>query len=169
MDALDLLEQQHREVVDLLICVAEAVSPGRRTLLVARLVQAIEAHSRVEERVFYPALFDRIQGDRGRLYEAFEDHVLVRFAAVNLLATRVTDVHFMARLKLVDHLFRNHAGVEEEWVFPKAKRAIHDEVLDRIGGEIANAHGLRMETNPLPGARRHGLRPAFGMTSAHRH
>ena len=58
--------------------------------------------------------------DDARLYEAFEDHALMRFVAVNLLRTRATDVRFSARLKLVQETFLRHATAEEDWGFPKA-------------------------------------------------
>src|SRR5262245_47408209 len=101
MDALDLLEEQHRDLGELFAQVAAAESAGRGTGLVAQLVRAIEAHSRVEETVFYAAFAARIDADEARLWEAFENHALLRFAAHNLLRTRATDVRFAARLKLL--------------------------------------------------------------------
>jgi hemerythrin superfamily protein len=148
MDALDLLEQQHRDLGELFNGVAAEAAPGRRTALVAQLVRAIEAHSRVEEGVFYAAVSAHVGEEKARLYEAFEDHALLRFAAANLLRTRATDVRFAARLKLVHDLFHRHAAVEEDWLFPKAKRALHDEALERIGQEIERAHASRIAVAP---------------------
>jgi hypothetical protein len=148
MDALDWLEQQHRDLVGLFAEIAAAEGAGRRTARVAHLVRAIEAHSRVEETVFYAAFAARVEGDERRLYEAFEDHALLRFAAGSLLRTRATDVRFPARLKLVQQLFRRHAAVEEDWMFPRAKRALHDEELDRIGVELSRAHAAREAVGP---------------------
>ena len=163
MDALDLLEQQHRDLGELFARVVAEAAPGRRTALVAQVVRAVEAHSRVEEGVFYAAVSAQIGGAEARLYEAFEDHALLRFAAVNLLRTRATDVRFAARLKLVHDLFSRHALGEEDWMFPKAKRALHDEVLDRIGTEIERAHTARLSIAPAilerPRARRRVERP----------
>ncbi len=149
MDALDLLQQQHRDLGELFPRVSAETAPGRRTACVARLVRAVEAHSRVEESVFYAAVSAQIGGAEARLYEAFEDHALLRFAAVNLLRTRATDLRFPARLKLVHTLFRRHAAVEEDWLFPKAKRALRDEALERIGQEIERAHATRLAVAPL--------------------
>ena len=141
MDALDLLEQQHRDVAGLIEDLAEETSPGGRTALVTRLVRAIEAHSRVEERCFYPVFRARI-GDGGRLYEVFEHHALLRFAAVNLQRTRATDLRFEARLEMVRELSQRHAEAEEDWAFPKAKRNLSDEELDQIGVDVARAHDV---------------------------
>src|SRR4051812_9248467 len=155
MDALDLLEQQHRDTLELIDRVAREPRPGRRTALVLALVRAIEAHSRVEERCFYTAFRDRI-GDDARLYEAFEDHALMRFVAVNLLRTRATDVRFSARLKLVHEIFLRHAAAEEDWGFPKAKRNLTDEALESIGVDVARAHEVLMHAGIFAPSR---LRP----------
>lgn len=158
MDALDLLEEQHRELSALFAQAAEAGTPGRRSALVVQLVRAIEAHSRVEEGVFYAAFTARVSADEARLWESFEGHALLRFAAQNLLATRATDVRFAARFNLLRDLFARHAHAEEDWMFPKAKRALHDEVLDRIGADIARAHAARVAVTasvpPYVGGRR---------------
>ena len=151
MDALDLLEQQHRDVASLIDRITEETSPGQRTALVAQVVRAIEAHSRVEERCFYPAFRARI-GDGGRLYEVFEHHALLRFAAVNLLRTRATDLRFEARLEMVRELALRHASAEEDWAFPKAKRNLCDEELDQIGVAVAHAHDVLMQAGPRSAA-----------------
>jgi hypothetical protein len=149
MDALDWLEQQHRDVGELFAPIAAAEAAGRRTALVAQLGRAIEAHSRVEETVFYAAFAAHVDAEEARLWEAYENHALLRFAALNLICTRATDVRFAARLKLVAHLFRRHAHVEEDWMFPRAKRALLDEALDRIGVELSRAHAARLSVAPV--------------------
>jgi hemerythrin superfamily protein len=159
MDALDLLEQQHRQALALVDNISAEPSPGRRTALVIALVRAVEAHSRVEERYFYPALrarIDAVRASEARIYEAFEEHALMRFVALSLLRTRVTDVRFSARLKLVQELFLRHANVEEDWCFPKAKRNLSDEDLDLIGVEVARAHDVLMQAGVFGPSR---LRP----------
>ena len=151
MDALDLLEQQHRDIASLIDRIAEETRPGPRTALVEQVVRAIEAHSRVEERCFYPAFRARI-GDGGRLYEVFEHHALLRFAAVNLRATRAADERFFARLEMVRELSLRHASAEEDWAFPKAKRNLCDEELDEIGVQVAHAHEVLMQAGPRSAA-----------------
>jgi hemerythrin superfamily protein len=149
MDALDLLEQQHRDIASLIDHLAEETSPGQRTALARRVVRAIEAHSRAEERCFYPTFRARI-GDGGRLYEVFEHHALLRFAAVNLLRTRATDLRFDARLEMMRELALRHAEAEEDWAFPKAKRNLLDEDLDQIGVQVAHTHDVLMTSTGAP-------------------
>lgn len=142
MDALDLLEQQHRDVSDLLNRIAVERSAGRRGFMVAQLVRLIDAHARVEERVFYPACVEQLRGSHERLYDACEEHALTRVAAATLLRTRATAVRFEARLRLVRHLFLRHAHEEERWMFPRVKRDLTDEQLDVMGNNIDRAFRL---------------------------
>ena len=83
---------------------------------------------------------------------------------MNLLRTRATDVRFAARLALVQRLFERHVVMEEDWMFPKAKRALHDEALDRLGAEIHRAHAARLSVGPAmferPRPRRRIERPS---------
>jgi hypothetical protein len=165
MDALDLLEQQHTRLVDDFSAVDVAATPGKRTAAVVQLVRTIEAHSRVEETVFYGAFVERIGSAEPRLYEAFESHALLRFAALKLLRTRATDVRFGARLRMVRELFERHVHIEEDWMFPKAKRALLDEILDEIGTDLERAHAARLSLGvsilERPRARRWVERPAM--------
>jgi len=154
MDALDVLEQQHQHVSELLGRIATEPSPGSRTAMVARLVRLIDAHSRCEERLFYPLLAerlgkssDRCQIDEGRYYRACEEHAMARYTARQLLHTRVTDVRFEARLALVRKTFLDHAEDEEDWLFQKAKRDLTDEQLDIIGDELVHAFDAHMRAS----------------------
>ena len=153
MDALDLLEQQHRDVSALIERIAVEPSAGRRGALTGELVCALGAHSRSEQRLFYGAARARFAED-GRLYEALENHGLLRFAAANLLRTRPTDARFAARLELVRELHDRHAAGEEDWAFPKAKRNLSDEELDTLGAELARAHAHLTATGVAESVRR---------------
>jgi len=169
MDALDVLEQQHQDVSELLGRIASEPSPGSRTAMVARLVRLIDAHSRCEERLFYPLLAERLgkssercRLDEERYYRAREEHAMARYTAHNLLHTRATDVRFEARLVLVRRAFLEHAADEEDWLFQKAKRELTDEQLDAIGDELVKAFDDQMrasEPSRLRVARHPRVRP----------
>jgi hypothetical protein len=157
MDALDLLEQQQRDVSGLLGQIAVERRAGSRSALVVRMVRLLEASSRIKEKLFYPLCGERMRESRAPLYEAYESLALTRFAAGNLLRTRATDVRFDARLKLVDQLFTRVAAQEEDWMFPKAKRERTDEELDALGDRLGRAFEVLMTVESL-GARPVALR-----------
>ncbi|WP_231511760.1 hemerythrin domain-containing protein [Chondromyces apiculatus] len=172
MDALDLLEQQHLDICRLIDRITVEPSPGRRTVMINELARTIEAHMRIEETYLYPACAERMRGDRGKLHEAHETHALTRFAADSLLRTRVTDVCFEARLKLLRGLFEQHAADEEDWMFQKMKRDLSDEQLDDLGEHLARAYDLLLHIDtsaplraPVGRGRRTARRGGTGTSS----
>lgn len=156
MDALDLLEEQHREVLALLDGVAGEARAGARTELTASLVQHVEAHLSAEGRHLYAVCAEKMAGreHQPHLRDAWETHALVRFAASNLLQTRATDARFTARLRLLHRTFAEHARVEEADLFQRAKSELSDEQLDAIGERIARSCELAREDAAERGARR---------------
>jgi hypothetical protein len=151
MDALDLLEQQHRDVLAILDRLAAEPGVGERAKLVTSLVRMIEAHVEAEGHHLYAACAERAAGGahEGRFRDACESRALVRFAAENLLAVRVTDVRFEARVEILRRQFESHADEEEGYVFQRAKTELTDEELDVIGEKIARSYELAREA-PAP-------------------
>jgi hypothetical protein len=140
MDVLVLLEQQHRELADLLAEIAIEPGLARRASMAARAVRLLDAHTVAEQRHLYSACEARSEDERARLADAFEAQALTRLAAARLLSTRPTDERFAARLARVRELFRHHADGDEDWVFQRAKRRLTDEELDRLGDEVERSY-----------------------------
>jgi hemerythrin superfamily protein len=149
MDALDLLEQQHREVREVLDRLAAEPSAAERAALSIRAARLCEAHIRVEEAHLYPACAARMSDDRRRIYEAMEEHALLRQVAQNLGATRPAGARFEARLSVLRARFEHHADAEEDWLFPKLKRALTDEQLDVLGVDLESAFLCALEEEPM--------------------
>ena len=151
MDAIALLEQQHRDLDALFETVRSEERPAFRTRAMVNLVCGIEAHLRVEEVFLYPACADRMDGDRERLYEAVEVNALLVMGAGKLLRTRATDVRCAAKVKLLRELFARHVSEEDAWLFESAKRTLTDEQLEDIGRSIERSHALLLDLK-LPSA-----------------
>jgi hemerythrin-like domain-containing protein len=151
MDALDLLEQQHRDVCALLSRLAEAspVGAGSEQAFYAAL-RAVEAHVRVEEAYVYVACASRL-GDDPEVYEAREEHLRIMEAARAALAMLHAGPRFAAVIAALRERFERHAEVEEDIVFPKLKRSLTDEELDVLGEEIERAYS-RLLAMPDPSA-----------------
>ena len=56
MTALELLEEQHREVDDTIAKILEAEDADEKQRLFDKLADSIAAHSTIEEKRFYPAV-----------------------------------------------------------------------------------------------------------------
>jgi len=144
MDAITLLEQQHQDIDALITAIEAEPKIGKRTQLVARLARALEAHLRLEREHLYAACVAKLH-DRQPVYEASEAQSLLRHATHALVRTRVTDVRFAARLQSVGNLFAAKVRLDERDLFQRAKSALSDEQLDRIGASITRGYDAAIE------------------------
>lgn len=139
MDALDLLEQQHRDLRDLLERFACAPNEGCTNEAVTNVARAIEAHVRTEEAYVYIACASKLRGVE-RAVVAEEERASILAALCTFRATPPSDPHFTVHLKTLRECFTRHVDVEEDAVFPKLKRTLTDESLDVLGEALARAH-----------------------------
>lgn len=155
MDALDLLEQQHRDVRQLLENRPfEATESNSQQQRLEQLVRAIEAHVHIEEAYVYIACASKLRGEE-RASQASDVRTNLLLALHTLHGTTPSDPQFSVHLTaLVEH-FARHVDLEEDVVFPKLKRTLTDESLDVLGEAIAHAHArLLVEDKPWLGLQR---------------
>jgi len=147
MDALDLLEQQHRDVSALLSRLVEAspVGAGSEEAFYAAL-RAVDAHVRVEEAYVYIACASRL-GDDEKVREARDEHKRILDAARVALTMPRSGPQFAAMIAALRERFERHAEVQEDVVFPKLKRSLTDEELDVLGEEIERSYNRLLATS----------------------
>jgi hemerythrin superfamily protein len=148
-DALELLSSQHDEV-DALIAKIEASDGDRKAMLFAELANKLAAHSKVEETYFYPTVMARQTEEL--LLESTEEHLSIKRALSDMLATDVTDPRFDALLTVLKEQVRHHARDEEEGeLFPKVRRLMNAVELQALGGELLARFEALMEREPARG------------------
>jgi hemerythrin superfamily protein len=125
MNAIELLEIHHMQVKEALEKMSEGdVDEDEVRLLADELV----AHMVIEEHVFYP----RIQQlKRDLVRESFEEHAVARFELARAMVSRGEDLK--TRLTVLKELVTHHVQEEEEEIFPKVRKAIPKEELERLG------------------------------------
>src|SRR5687768_10673858 len=97
MNALELLEQQHREVEDLFEKCEKAEESEKQTIF-AKLADNLAAHSTIEEKIFYPAVY---VGDlKELLAEAVEEHLSAKRVIADLLEEEPGET-FEAKVKVL--------------------------------------------------------------------
>jgi hemerythrin-like domain-containing protein len=148
MDALDLLEQQHRDVRELLERLAlEANGASTRESIDAAL-RAVEAHVRIEEAYVYIACASKLRGEE-RAVQANEERAGILSVLRSLRATHPSDPHFSVHVATLSERFSRHVDMEEDAIFPKLKRTLTDEALDVLGEVLVRAHQrLLLEDKP---------------------
>jgi hemerythrin-like domain-containing protein len=136
MTATGLLKRDHAAVKRLLGQLARTTARAKKTrqILIEKLAEELEIHSRLEEEIFYPLLRERPES-AGRLEEAKREHDTVRqrLAALRGTASTSSDVTSQVRALRADVL--HHVREEEGELFPIAE-ALGQERLERVGEQL---------------------------------
>jgi len=139
-DAVSLLLRDHDKVRELLAQLVDTESDdgeARRDLL-EQIEHEIKVHSKVEEKIFYPAFKEAVQDEDGQklFYEATEEHHVVDMVIPELKRTDPSSDEFAGKAKVLKDLIEHHAGEEEREMFPEAKRTMGKSELERLGEEL---------------------------------
>lgn len=142
MDAIALLKSDHDAVEKLLNDLAESTTRAvkKRTELLAKIRVELEAHTTIEEEIFYPAFKARGDGsDDSKMYfEALEEHRAAGDLVLpDLLATPVDSEKFSGRAKVLKELVTHHADEEEKEMFPRARKLLDKAELTALGEKMA--------------------------------
>ena len=146
MDAITLLEADHRKVKQLLAD-GEATTERAektRTELYATLRREMETHERIEEQIFYPALKAHPRA-RDIVLEGFEEHHVVDEVMGELGQTDVTDETWAAKFKVMKENIEHHIEEEEGEMFPAARRAFDADELEALGTKMAELKQLSLQ------------------------
>jgi iron-sulfur cluster repair protein YtfE (RIC family) len=91
MDAIALLKQDHKTVRAMLTELAETTTRAKktRTELLHKIRTELEAHTTIEEEIFYPAFkaAGEKADDNKMFFEALEEHRAVRSGEASMLAS----------------------------------------------------------------------------------
>jgi len=117
MTALDLLRADHRQLAQLFEQVRQSSDYGERRDLFEEIRDRLEAHSDLEEEIFYPR-FSRISELSELMGESIEDHRLMREIIAELSATYDREDFNELLDELVDTV-EDHVSEEEGEVFPR--------------------------------------------------
>jgi hemerythrin superfamily protein len=136
MDAIELLEQQHREVEELFEKFEKAGDKARKTKekLCREISDKLAMHAEIEEKLFYPE--SKMEDTEEILRESVEEHLGVKRILADLLETEVADEQFDAKMKVLKEQVEHHVEEEEEELFPKVKKALSEEELEDLGARM---------------------------------
>jgi len=142
MDAITLLTEDHRKVRKLLDELGRTTNRAakKRADLLAKIAAELEAHTAIEEEIFYPAFKEAGQkSDDDKLYfEAMEEHRAAGDLVLpDLLKTDVGSEQFGGRAKVLKELVEHHADEEEKEMFKRAKALMDRKTLEDLGDQMA--------------------------------
>jgi len=135
MNALDILKQQHDDVDEMMAQLEGAIDRERKREIFAAMADALAAHAKIEETLFYPSVL-RAQTD-DILLESAEEHLAIKRVLADLVDMDVEDDTFEAKLSVMKEEIRHHAREEEEGkLFPEVRKILSAEDLEALGGEL---------------------------------
>ena len=131
MKATDLLKKQHREVEGLFKKVEKAEGADDRRQLMEQIKRFLEAHTTIEEEIFYPAIAAlETKKAEDMINEAFEEHHVVKLVLKELPSVDPEDERFDAKMTVLSELIEHHVEEEEKEMFKLAGKIEKDEADD---------------------------------------
>jgi hypothetical protein len=133
MDAMKLLEEDHRKVKKLLEEGDKTTEQAttRRTELLNELLVELRIHETIEEEIFYPALEEHAKTKEIAL-EGYEEHHAVDRIAEELIALDPSDETWGAKFTVMKENIEHHIEEEEGEMFDKARSVLDEDELDDI-------------------------------------
>jgi hemerythrin superfamily protein len=143
MDALELLEQDHRRVKELFEQCQGTEDKKELKQLFKDIKSELETHTRLEESIFYPAMEEREELQE-MVLESLEEHKQVKTVLKELSKLAPTSERFKPKLKVLMDDVVHHAEEEEEGkMFPKIRELMDESELDELGEQIEEAKNKR--------------------------
>ncbi len=137
VDALTLLEQEHRRFEDLLKegeATTERARKTRRELL-KTLTSELNAHELKEEKALYPALQSHPEA-RGIVLEGYEEHHVADAIVRELHEVATDDEAWGAKFKVLKENIEHHIKEEEREMFRIARGILSREDLQELGARM---------------------------------
>jgi Hemerythrin HHE cation binding domain len=134
-NAIDLLEQDHREVEERFDEYDELKKDdSRKSELAEEICLALKVHAQIEEEIFYP----RARGatkDNDLIDEAIVEHATVKSLVAEIEEMEVGEELFDAKIRVLGEMVKQHIKEEEDELFPELQSAKVD--FDALGRELA--------------------------------
>jgi hemerythrin superfamily protein len=148
MDAIDLLETDHRDVEKLFAAFEKAESPTDKEGIFTQIADALAVHATIEERHFYPTIK---QADEDMIQESLQEHLQVKRLIADLLDMDAADEQYAAKVKVLKEEVEHHVEEEEEELFPKVRKLFDADLLDAIAQQMI-ATRVELEDEGAPRA-----------------
>jgi hemerythrin superfamily protein len=132
--ALDLLEEDHREVEGYFDAYEDLEDEAEKEELATKICLALRVHTQIEEEIFYPAARKATEDD-DLLDEAAVEHASAKRLIEEIEAMEVGDDLYDAKVKVLGEQVRHHVKDEEAELFPEVKSAKMD--IEEIGRKLS--------------------------------
>jgi iron-sulfur cluster repair protein YtfE (RIC family) len=137
MNALDLLKQHHEKVRDLFKQFEANNDQNANQGIVENIKSELKIHAHVEESIFYPTLEDQSDEDLIELVdESLEEHQEVKDMLKEIEELTGHLQQLRSKVMELREKVEHHASEEETELFPRVRKVLQQEDLERMGEEI---------------------------------
>jgi hemerythrin superfamily protein len=145
MDALELLQKDHKAVKDLFKKIEASKNAKQQKELFEQIKTELETHTHIEETVFYPAVEENAEME-DMVAESLEEHKQVRTLLREMEKLTADSDKFAPKLKVLMENVEHHAEEEEEGkMFPKLRKFMNAARLEELGQELEAAKEKRSQ------------------------
>ncbi len=99
VNAVDMLESQHREMEELFATLEKAGRGGRKQKLLTQIADKLAVHASIEEQELYPAV--KAKRTEDILLESLEEHLGIKRVLADLIDLDASDETFDAKTKVL--------------------------------------------------------------------
>jgi hemerythrin superfamily protein len=150
MDAIELLEHDHRMVEQLFRDYPAAASDTQRRGVVEVLIRELSKHAALEELTVYPFAKRYLPAGTVDVDEHLAEHMAVKKTLAKLDALPAGDGGERALVEELQREIDEHVAEEEQQFFPTLRAAVDETALQELGGQLDKAKRLA-PTRPHPG------------------
>src|SRR5689334_10192519 len=120
MDAIMLLTADHNRVRGLFTKFRAEPSPDTA----AKILIELQAHTQIEEEIFYPAIREADEELGSEVAEGIEEHHAVKVLMEEVAAMQPSGEEWEAKMTVIIELVEHHAEEEEGEMFPAVKKVL---------------------------------------------
>jgi hemerythrin superfamily protein len=150
-DVVDVLTQDHQEMVGLIDEIRLESQPAARRDLADRLIAELVRHSVAEEMFVYPAMREFLTDGDAAVEHDIAEHQELERTLKALEALDATDAAFDEVLDGLSTTLRDHMDDEERDQFPRLRQSVPAETLQQLADQVAMAKKVA-PTRPHPDA-----------------
>jgi hemerythrin superfamily protein len=123
IDAVELLERQHREVEAMFERFEKMTDRATvsKKKLADEICNALIMHTAIEEEIFYPATREASEETDDMVDEAVVEHASAKDLIAQIQEMDPGDDLYDAKVKVLSEMIEHHVKEEEEEMFPKTR------------------------------------------------
>ena len=134
LSAIEILEADHRQVEEFFDEYEELDDANDKEQLAVKICTALQAHTQIEEEIFYPAAREAIENSE-LIEEATVEHASAKKLLAEIENMKPGEKLYDAKVKVLQEQVLHHVEEEEAELFPQVEASELD--LEALGKKMA--------------------------------